>query len=104
MDNPNAKHAYFRKGDTLRLEERLTLNWSGVTTCGDDARIKYIYQQEFSDWSKTTKSVIDSLSYLNSSYISGKSNSNQNKEPWRDNSRNCTGSGSIDCWIEFIKK
>lgn len=61
LSNPNMTNGYFEKGDTLRLEETLTLSWTGVSTCGDDATIKQKYQASFIGWRENTRSLIDSL-------------------------------------------
>lgn len=103
LGEPSVTNSYFKEGDTLRLEETLTLNWSGVRSCGDDSRVKQEYDGAFNGWVESAKAVVDTLKYSNANFEAGKSNSRQSQASFPSNARSCTGSGSIKCWIEFIK-
>ncbi|MEM6813292.1 MAG: hypothetical protein AAF600_02750 [Bacteroidota bacterium] len=103
LGEPSITNSYFKEGDTLRLEETLSLRWSGVKSCGEDSRVKQEYDAAFNGWVESSKIVIDTLRHLNSNFEAGESHSKQSQAPFPSNARSCEGSGSIKCWIEFVK-
>jgi hypothetical protein len=88
--------------DIVRIEEDVPFYWSGVSGCNDNTRAQNEYLKTRNEWAKNKIFEYRQWRWVKFGALSANGRCRQSQDPWT-NVRKCSCSGTLKCFIEFIK-